>query len=127
MSEATFLCLDQRQRWHRGDRVLVEAYLENQPALQGDADAVLDLIYNEIVLRETAGDKPQLDEYLKRFPKFGAELLRQFEVHNAIQENASPASSMAESRAGTPTVADEAEEAAPPHVRGYQILREIGR
>ena len=65
--QATFLCLDQRQRWHQGDRILVEAYLEKQPALLADANAVLDLIYNEIVLR-AAGEIPHLDEYRSAFP-----------------------------------------------------------
>ena len=34
--QASFLCLDQRQRWHQGNRVLVEAYLEKQPGLLAD-------------------------------------------------------------------------------------------
>src|ERR1700730_13797044 len=90
MNEAhqlTSLCLDQRQRWRRGERVLVEAYLADQPAASADPDVILDLIYNEIVLREAGGEDPQLDEYLARFPHLATELRRQFEIHGAIQEN----------------------------------------
>jgi hypothetical protein len=50
--QATLLRFDQRQRWQKGERVQVEAYLQEQPTLQDDSEAVLDLIYNEIVLRE---------------------------------------------------------------------------
>src|SRR5207253_582657 len=39
---------DQERRWRAGERVRVEAYLDQYPAVRADADAVLDLIYNEI-------------------------------------------------------------------------------
>ena len=42
-----------------------------QPELRADPEAVLDLIYNEIVLREEAGESPRLEEYLRRFPDAG--------------------------------------------------------
>src|SRR5262245_40906294 len=54
------LRVDQRQRWQRGDRVSVEEYLESRPGLRDDGEAVLDLIYNEVVLREEAGERPTL-------------------------------------------------------------------
>ena len=60
------------------------AYLRQYPALQSDADALLDLIYNEVFLREQAGDRPRLEEYRQRFPHLAAELQIQFEVHRAI-------------------------------------------
>jgi serine/threonine protein kinase/Tfp pilus assembly protein PilF len=125
--EATFLCLDQRRRWHQGERVLVEAYLAEQPALLADPDAILDLIYNEIVLREAAGDNPQLDDYLKRFPQFGEELQRQFEVHDAIQENQPPDAIAVGPRPTIPAADNEHQEVEQPRVPGYEIVRELGR
>ena len=71
--------LEQCRRWRQGERVLVEAYLEQHPALRADANAVLDLLYNEFVLRDQRGEKPQLDEYLERFPELAPELRVQFE------------------------------------------------
>src|SRR5436190_181388 len=82
---ATSLRADQRERWQRGERVPVEAYLEREGALRADPEGVLDLIYNEVVLREEAGDMPQLGEYLARFPQFPSELRIQFEVHRALE------------------------------------------
>src|SRR5215469_15033708 len=69
----------QRRSWRRGERTPVEEYLAQQPQLQGDAQAVLDLIYHEIVLREEAGESAQLDEYQQRFPELAADLKLQFE------------------------------------------------
>src|SRR5256885_967075 len=55
-----FLYVDQHQRWHRGERALVENYLQAQPKLLADDEGVLDLIFSEMVLREALGEAPQL-------------------------------------------------------------------
>jgi serine/threonine protein kinase/tetratricopeptide (TPR) repeat protein len=129
MNEAhqlTSLCLDQRQRWRRGERVLVEAYLADQPAAPADPDVILDLIYNEIVLREAGGEDPQLDEYLARFPHLATELRRQFEIHGAIQEN-EPLPINEDEIDGEFLGGDFEPAGAQPSVPGYRILRELGR
>ena len=46
---------DQRARWEQGERILVEAFLGQHPALAADPAMTLDLIYSEIVLREEFG------------------------------------------------------------------------
>src|SRR5207249_11263122 len=63
------LRVDQRQRWQRGNPARIEDYLQTQPDLKASTDAILDLIYNEIVLREEVGQLPELDEYQGRFPE----------------------------------------------------------
>src|SRR5690349_14561573 len=83
----SLLRLDQARRWQQGERVRVEAYLEQQPDLGTNPEGLLDLIYNEIYLREQKGDRPQLEEYLQRFPRFASQLRVQFEVHRAIEED----------------------------------------
>ena len=70
------LRVDQQERWRRGDRVSVEAYLERVPALQGEPETVLDLVYSEVVLREKLGEAPQLEELVRRFPHHEAALHR---------------------------------------------------
>jgi WD40 repeat protein/serine/threonine protein kinase len=79
------LLMDQRRRWEQGDRILVEAYLENRPGLRGQAEEVLELIEHEILLRQERQETPQLDEYLRRFPDLAADLRLHFEVHAALQ------------------------------------------
>src|SRR5262249_25342211 len=72
---------EQRAYWQRGERVLVEALLEQHPTLWADTDGLLDLIYHEVLLREEHGEAPWLDDYLRRFPQLAAALRHQFEVH----------------------------------------------
>src|SRR5216683_525303 len=75
---------DQRRRWHAGERVPVEAYLKQHAALQSDQEAILELIYHEMVLREECGQIPQREDYLQRFPQFAGSIDDLFEVHSAL-------------------------------------------
>jgi hypothetical protein len=45
---------------------------------------VLDLLYAEVLLRKEQGERPDLAEYLGRFPAYAAALRRQFELHRAL-------------------------------------------
>jgi WD40 repeat protein len=78
------LLLHQRESWSRGERISIEALLKRQPGLRENNDAVLDLIYNEVVLREERGEVPRLTDYLSRFPHLAEPLRLQFEVDAAI-------------------------------------------
>jgi tRNA A-37 threonylcarbamoyl transferase component Bud32 len=104
---ATASLADQRRRWAAGDRRTVESYLQAHPTLAADPEAVLDLIYQEVVLREERGETADVDEYLRRFPQWSEALRVQFEVHGAIQQ---------------PNTADAA-----PHLPHHDLDREIGR
>jgi serine/threonine-protein kinase len=78
------LLVDQRGRWQRGERLLAEAYLVQHPTLLANVEATLDLIANEVLLRQEQGEAPRLDEYQQRFPHLAQQLARQFEVDHAI-------------------------------------------
>src|SRR5215472_11456038 len=91
----------QRRAWRRGDRTPVEVYLAQQPGLRDDVEAVLDLIYQEVMLREQAGESPRLEEYLSRFPHLAPQLEVQFELERAFEPN-TPVSSMADVTLGNP-------------------------
>jgi serine/threonine protein kinase len=69
---------DQRQRWLRGDSIRVEVYLAASPALQADPDALVRLIEAELSLRRELGERPELEEYLQRFPDREDDLRRHF-------------------------------------------------
>jgi tetratricopeptide (TPR) repeat protein/tRNA A-37 threonylcarbamoyl transferase component Bud32 len=115
----------QRRAWRRGERTPVEGLLAQQPLLSDDVEAVLDLIYQEVMLREQAGESPELGDYTSRFPHLGPQLALQFELESAIL--------------GEPTVSGldhptimglAAPRPAPtcgPALPGYQILGELGR
>src|SRR5947208_2980948 len=65
-------CLEELSRcWGQGERVLIERYL---PLLGQDTDALLPLLYQEIVLRQRHGERPQLQEYIARFPHLESQL-----------------------------------------------------
>jgi serine/threonine-protein kinase len=100
---------EQRRRWRQGERVHVETYLEQQPALVSAREIVLDLIYNEVLLREEDGERPRLEEYVRRFPLLADELALQFEVDRALDV---PALAGAPARCSVP---------------GYEILEVLGR
>jgi WD40 repeat protein/serine/threonine protein kinase len=117
----------QGQHWQQGQPQLVEAYLEQVPALAADPEAVLDLIYHERMLRAERGLVPQLEEYLERFPHLADPLRVQFELDQAIREEStwdveSPRTPAPgdPAAAGSPALAA----ASPP---GYEILEELGR
>ena len=56
------------------------------PAPTLDDDALLDLIYNEVDLRQEDGESPEMDEYLRRFPQYAEDLRAEFDVHRALQD-----------------------------------------
>jgi WD40 repeat protein/Flp pilus assembly protein TadD len=122
------LLVDQQSRWQRGERASVEDYLARQPDLQNDPEALLDLITHEVLLRRQAREKPQLEEYQRRFPRLAEALARQFEVEGAIDDATlfhpdalSPATIVGDERASW------SNHLAPPNVAGYEILGELGR
>jgi eukaryotic-like serine/threonine-protein kinase len=75
---------DQRERWQRGERRLVESYLAEHAELSQQVDRLLDFIYGEYCLREGAGEAPRPEEYFERFPDFAARLAPLFELHQAM-------------------------------------------
>jgi tetratricopeptide (TPR) repeat protein/tRNA A-37 threonylcarbamoyl transferase component Bud32 len=129
MTESTFIPLlqaDQRERWRRGDRAAVESYLAERPALQSDPDGLLDLIYQEMLLREESGDTPCLPEYLARFPLFEAELRRLFEVHQVVESEPlddTPPPTKMMPLVGAPTEPGPG----PGAPAGYELMAELGR
>src|SRR5262249_1456023 len=85
------LLADQRARLAAGRAAPGRADLKRPPAPLDDAELLLDLIYNEVVLREAAGESPRLEEYQGRFPRLAAALANHFEVHRAVGSGLSTA------------------------------------
>ncbi|MCS6851577.1 MAG: serine/threonine protein kinase [Gemmataceae bacterium] len=124
----------QREDWQRGECHRVETYLQAEPTLRDDAEAVLDLVARELWLREERGETPELTEYLDRFPHLADQLRQQFELHRAlypksrhsewwVQTLASPPPGGAPGGAG----AGESGSLPWPTIAGYEILAELGR
>src|ERR1700722_16210165 len=73
----------QNRYWHEGRPSPIELFLESDRELSTNSEIVLDLIYNEVRLREESGETPDLEEYGRRFPASKEMLEVQFEVHRA--------------------------------------------
>jgi hypothetical protein len=124
---------EQLWRWQGGDRVRLEALLARQGDLAGDTEAILDLIYGEVLLREEHGEFPGEQEYLRRFPHLAEALRRLFGVHDALasldtdasQADASAVTTLGPARPGRRAAGAETMLG---HTAGlYEILQEIGR
>jgi hypothetical protein len=82
------LRVDQRQRWQAGERVLAESYQQRYPLDRGDAEAAIDLVFNEFLLRNRLGERPDPAEYLHRFPEYADVLREQIDLDHAMQREA---------------------------------------
>ena len=121
------LLAEQCERWQRGDRVAVEVCLEPHPALRDDAEAVLHLVFNEVVLREKAGETPRLEEYQQRFPQLTTELELQFTMDRALQADLlAPPTLLGRTEIGA-AGQQSPEPAGRQRIPGYEIMAELGR
>jgi serine/threonine protein kinase len=83
------LAQDQRERWQRGDKRLVEQYFDDHEELRTDEKLLLDFVCSEFTLRQESGETPTLAEYAERFPALALQLELLFEVLQAIDSESS--------------------------------------
>lgn len=81
---------EQRRSWSAGQCTTVEEFVQRYPALVGDTEAIIDLAYSEFVLRTEAGQKPDADDFCRRFPAHSAALRRQLTLHQALEQMTFP-------------------------------------
>lgn len=121
--------IDQKERWQRGERRLVEEYLEQFPSLQADHDCAVDLIYHEFLMRERFLGQSTPDEYTRRFPQHAAALAEQIGLHQALSDALEMAGGSALSTTDTVAVPKEARRELPllPAKFGrYRLLELLG-
>lgn len=107
----TMMMRRQEQAWHGGEHIPLEQLLAELPPTTDRQEAILELVHNEVALREHVGESPQLEEYLARFPEAAEALRTQWEIDALLSD--------AEA---------EEDESAPVHRIGrYQIQGEVGR
>jgi eukaryotic-like serine/threonine-protein kinase len=113
------LRVDQRRRWLSGQRVGVAGYLREFPFLVADAEAVFELVYSELLIREDLNEQLDPREYAAEFPELADRLRIQLEVHKALSSDEFNELAWPPAH-GVPSPPN-------PHVAGYEILDEIGR
>jgi serine/threonine protein kinase len=72
------------QRWRDGERPLVEDYLVLHPQLCEQPEAALELLYEEIHLRQEQGQELRAEELLGRFPKWRRQVQALLECHHLL-------------------------------------------
>jgi serine/threonine-protein kinase len=133
------LLQDQCECWRQGQRIPAEAYLQRYPALNANRDVVLNLLCNEMLLREQAGQALLLEDYVQRFPHLAPDLRRLYGPGPAADAAAPPVPAAGGSRVSNA----ETLSAVPPRrkihvggapgfsvgagVPGYEILAALGR
>src|SRR5262249_52804854 len=84
------LHVDQHERWQRGERTNAESYLKRFPDVCVDAEAVVDVIFHEYLLRERLGERPRSQEYAERFPDYAEALKSQIAFHRLLKDSSAP-------------------------------------
>ena len=119
---------EQSGRWLAGERVVAETYFELYPRLLSDPEHALELVYNEVLLREAAGETPRLEEYVERFPLFVALLPPLFEVHQAlVSSQLAEVVNLETVWDGKPASGSPQAPGPWPNITGYEVLAELGR
>jgi serine/threonine protein kinase/Flp pilus assembly protein TadD len=73
------------EAWRRGERPAAEGYLETHPELCDQPEAAVRLVYEEVCLRQEAGESVETAELARRFPRWAAELAVLLDCHRLMQ------------------------------------------
>jgi tetratricopeptide (TPR) repeat protein len=128
---ARVLAVDQRRRWHAGERVPVEEYLARFSQVAASPDAALELIYGELLVRGELGEHPLVEEYLVRFPDWAKDLRSQLQLHERLGTSSAATAlppdilhvpPLRTEHGGLPRLVS-----GMPPVSGYEILEVLGR
>src|SRR4051794_19557638 len=71
-------------RWRHGERPLAEEYLDSHPDLRDHPEAALELIAEELALRDEYGLPTTADELAARFPRWPAQVRALAECQRAL-------------------------------------------
>jgi serine/threonine protein kinase len=72
------------QRWREGERPLVEEFLALHPQLGDRAETALELLYEEIHLRQEYGQEVCAEDLFARFPQWRRQVQALLECHNLL-------------------------------------------
>jgi serine/threonine protein kinase/Flp pilus assembly protein TadD len=79
------LSAQMRRRWQQGERPLAEDFLAQCPDLRQQPEVAIDLIYEELCLRQQYGLATTAEEVFARFPAWRAELAVLFRCHELLE------------------------------------------
>jgi serine/threonine protein kinase/tetratricopeptide (TPR) repeat protein len=77
------------RRWRLGERPPAEEFLRRHPQLWDQPEAAVDLVYEEICLRQELGEESPAEQVVARFPQWRAQLEVLLECHRILGPGAS--------------------------------------
>lgn len=104
------LASEMAEAWRRGERPLAEDYLRSHVELAQDPEAAVELIYEEICLRQETGEKADPTAIFHRFPQYERELQAVLACHALVAPPLGPK---------WPKVGET--------LHGFHLQRELGR
>src|SRR5579884_3697758 len=78
------LAEEMAQRWEAGECPLTEEFLERHPELYASPQAALELISEEIYLRQQSNQEATAAEYVGRFPQWQKQVQTLLECHQVL-------------------------------------------
>lgn len=105
------LAAEMASRWQKGERPVVEDYLSVHPHLAERAEAAVELVYQEVCLRQEYGQPTSVAEVLQRFPRWREPLRIVLECHQLLESHSAPPQFPAEGES----------------LAGFRLLTELGR
>jgi serine/threonine protein kinase/WD40 repeat protein len=124
------LRVDQTERCRLGQWVPAEDYLDAFPAVRDHAESTVDLVFAEFLLREERGERPPLEEFLRRFPEHADELKLQIGLHREMDAECAPPATRAGIAETLPVGSRSAPADVPstyPEIHGYEVMDVLGR
>lgn len=82
------LAQDMARRWRMGERPVVEDYLRLHPALADQPEPAIELIYEELCLRQEHGEPAGAADVLGRFPQWRQQLRVVLECQQLLETSA---------------------------------------
>jgi serine/threonine protein kinase/Flp pilus assembly protein TadD len=79
---------EMHRRWHQGERPLAEEFLNRHPDLWDRPEEAVELIYEEICLRQELDGKVRSDEIVARFPGWRMQLRTLLDCHHVLDPGA---------------------------------------
>ena len=76
-----------RRRWQHGERPQVEDFLQQFPDIRRQPEVVLDVIYEEYLQRQAAGDVDVEQDLWRRFPQWREPLQLMIDCHRLLQSS----------------------------------------
>ena len=120
------LLADQRRRGLRGESFRVEDYIARHPALRDDTEGLLDLIYNEVVLREERGESPVAPGIPCAIPRPGRAARRPLRGPRGDRGRCPPGRATTRSGAGSTSAYPAWPDPGWPALDGYEMVDVLG-